>query len=94
MGLQVPSIYVNRATAIHLTEVYCEIDAGSASVNLQNGGATVLLSDLACSTAGAIATNFVTGRDAVPVASKIGHATTVMGAGVHRLNVVVKYTVD
>jgi hypothetical protein len=94
MGLQVPSIYVNRAAAFHVTEVYCEIDAGAATINLQNAGTNMLSADLACSTAGATTTSFVSGKDAVPVAAKIGHVTVAMGTGVHRVNVVVKYTVD
>src|SRR5581483_2246752 len=93
-SLQVPSIYVNRAAAFHIIEVYCEIDAGSASINLQSGGANVLSSDLACSTSGAVASNFVSGKDAVAVGTKINHVTTSAGTGMHRMNVVVKYTVD
>jgi hypothetical protein len=94
MSLQVPSIYVNRATAIHMVEVYCEIDAGSATINLQNAGANVLSSDLACSTAGATSSSFVSGKDALAVGAKISHVTSATGAGLHRMNVVVKYTVD
>jgi hypothetical protein len=58
-ALQVPSIYVNRAVAFHIVEVYCEIDAGSMTINLQNAGASLLSSDLACSTAGATSSSFV-----------------------------------
>jgi len=94
MSLQVPSIYVNRATAIHMVEVYCEIDAGSATINLQNAGANVLSSDLACATAGATSSSFVSGKDALAVGAKISHVTSATGAGLHRMNVVVKYTVD
>jgi hypothetical protein len=94
MSLQVPSIYVNRATPIHLVEVYCEIDAGSASINLQSSGANILSSDLACSTSGAASASFVSGKDAVTLGQKINHATVSAGAGLHRMNVVVKYTVD
>ncbi len=94
MSLQVPSIYVNRATAIHMVEVYCEIDAGSATINLQNAGANVLSADLACSTTGATSSSFVSGKDALAVGQKINHVTTSTGTGLHRINVVVKYTVD
>jgi hypothetical protein len=94
MSLQVPSVYVNRATAVHVVEVYCEIDTGTATINLQNGGTNVLSSDLACSTSGAVSTSFVSGKDAIAVAAKINHVTTAVGSGLHRLNVVVKYTVD
>ena len=94
MSLQVPSVYVNRATPIHVTEVYCEIDAGSATINLQVSSANILSSDLACSTSGATSTGFVSGKDAIAVGQKINHVTVAAGAGLHRMNVVVKYTVD
>jgi hypothetical protein len=93
-SLQVPSIYVNRAAAFHIVEVYCEIDAGNMTINLQNGGANVLSSDLACTTAGATSSSFVAGKDAVATAAKIGHVTVSAAGNVHRMNVVVKYTVD
>jgi hypothetical protein len=94
MSLQVPSVYVNRAAALHIVEVYCEIDAGSASINLQTAGANILSSDLACSTGGATSSAFASGKDAVAVGQKINHVTVSTGAGLHRMNVVVKYTVD
>ena len=94
MSLQVPSIYVNRATAIHLVEVYCEIDAGSATINLQVSGANILSADLACSTSGGVSSSFVSGKDAIAVGQKINHVTVSTGTGLHRMNVVVKYTVD
>lgn len=93
-AMQVPSIYVNRGRAFHVTEVYCEIDAGSATVNLQNNGANLLSADLACTTAGAVSTALVSGRDAVGVGTKIGHVMVATGAGLHRVNVVVKYRED
>ena len=93
-ALQVPSIYVNRAAAFHIVEVYCEIDAGSMTVNLQNAGANLLSSDLSCSTAGATSSSFVSGKDAVAPGVKIGHVTVSASGSVHRVNVVVKYTVD
>jgi hypothetical protein len=94
MSLQVPSIYVNRASAIHMLEVYCEIDTGSATINLQNAGSNVLSADLACSTTGATSASFAAGKDAIGVGQKINHVTVATGAGLHRMNVVVKYTVD
>jgi hypothetical protein len=92
--LQVPSIYVNRAAAFHIVEVYCEIDAGSATINLQNGGGNVLSSDLACTTSGAVSSSLTAGKDAVPVGTKLGHATVSASGALHRMNVVVKYVVD
>jgi hypothetical protein len=92
--LQVPSIYVNRSAAFHIVEVYCEIDAGAMTVNVQNAGASVLSSDLACSTSGATSSSFVSGKDAVASGVKLGHVTVSASGSVHRVNVVVKYTVD
>ena len=93
-SLAVPSIYVNRAAAFHVVEVYCEIDGGTATINLQTGGANVLSSDLACSMGGATTSSFVAGKDAVGVGMKIGHVTAMATGALHRMNVVVKYTVD
>jgi hypothetical protein len=94
MSLQVPSVYVNRASAVHVVEVYCEIDTGTATINLQTSGANILSADLACSTSGAVSTSFISGKDAIAVGAKINHVTASMGAGLHRMNIVVKYTVD
>jgi hypothetical protein len=94
MSLQVPAVYVNRATAVHIAEVYCEIDTGTATINLQAGGANILSSDLACSTSGAVSTSFVSGKDAIAVGVKMSHVTSTIGTGLHRMNIAVKYTVD
>ena len=92
--LQVPSIYVNRAAAFHIVDVYCEIDGGSATINLQNGGGNVLSSDLACSTSGTVSAALIAGKDAVAIGGKLGHATVSASGALHRMNVVVKYVVD
>lgn len=95
--LDIPSIYPNRARAITLTEVYCEIDAGSASINLQRDDGTpanILSADLACSTAGATSTGFAAGEAAIAIGHNLDHVTVSVGAGLRRLNVAIKYTVD
>jgi hypothetical protein len=97
-ALQVPSVYVNRASALHIVEVYCEIDAGSATINVQKDNGTtktnILSSALACSPSGAVATGFTSGNDAIGVGQKVGHVTVSASGALHRMNVVVKYTVD
>jgi hypothetical protein len=93
-SLQVPSVYVNRAAAFHIVEVYCEVDTGLAVINLTEGGSSILLSGLECTPAGASSTIFVEGRDAIAVGTKISHATLSTGTGLHRMNVVVKYLPD
>jgi hypothetical protein len=92
-ALQVRSIYVNLVGPFHITSVYCEIDAGTATINLQSGGSDILSSDLACTTAGAISTLFVSGKDAVATGQKIAHHTGT-ASGLHRMNVVMTYTTD
>lgn len=93
-ALTVSSIYVNRTIPFHVVEVYCEIDAGNATINLQSGGTSILSPDLICSTAGATSSTFASGQDAISVGEKLTHLMVAAGAGLHRLNVVVKYTVD
>lgn len=92
---QVPSIYVNLAAALHITAVYCEIDSGEASINLQrDDGKQVLSAPLACSTAGALSKSIVKGAGEVAVGQKLNHVTARASGSLHRMNVVVKYTVD
>jgi hypothetical protein len=94
----VPSVYVNLTAPLHITGVYCEIDSGEASINLQkDAGSTkspVLSKDLPCSSQGAISTAIVTGSDTVAVGEKLDHITVKVAGNLHRMNVVVKYTVD
>ena len=90
--LQVASIYVNRATPFRIAEIYCEVDSGSALINLQSGGSNILASGLSCSPAGTTSSNFVGGRmPSVPVGAKLNHVTVSIGPSVHRMSVVVKY---
>jgi hypothetical protein len=95
---QVPSIYVNLAAAFHITAVYCEIDGGEATINLQKDDRTkkspVLAADLACSSSGATSTAIVKGSDTVAVGQKLNHVTIKASGNLHRMNVVVKYTTD
>jgi hypothetical protein len=94
----VPSVYVNLTAPLHITGVYCEIDSGEASINLQKeAGATkspVLSKDLPCSQQGAISTATISGSDTVAVGEKLDHVTVKAAGNLHRMNVVVKYTVD
>ena len=87
--LDVPYIYVNRARAFTITEVWCRNDAGTAVIQLQKNGSNVLQSDLTCSTSGASTTSFVSPE--VAVGDRLGHVSVNL-SGVKQLNVVVKYT--
>jgi len=79
-------------------EVYCEIDSGEASINLQKDDGTtkasVLLKDLPCSTQGAISSSTVKGSALVAVGQKLDHVTVKAAGNLHRMNIVVKYTID
>ncbi len=92
--LDVSSIYVNRSAAFHITGIYCEINAGSASINLQKNGQNILAASLPCSTNGAQSSNFVSGLNAVAVGDKISHVMVSVGPGLRRMNVVVTYSWD
>lgn len=92
--LDVYSIYVNRSAAFHITGVYCEINAGSATINLQKNGQNILAASLPCSTSGAVTSNFVSGMNAIAVGDKISHIMVTVGQGLRRMNVVVTYTWD
>jgi hypothetical protein len=93
-SLQVPSVYVNRAAAFHIVEVYCEVDTGLAVINLTEGGSPILRSGLECTPDGASSTIFAEGMDDVAVGKKIDHVTLSTATGLHRINVVVKYIPD
>jgi hypothetical protein len=93
-SLQVPSVYVNRAAAFHIVEIYCEVDTGVAVINLTEGGFSILQSALECTPGGASSTNFSDGRDAIALGKKINHVTLSTTTGLHRINIVVKYIPD
>jgi hypothetical protein len=93
-SLQVPSVYVNRAAAFHIVEVYCEVDTGLAVINLTEGGLSILRSGLECTPDGASSTIFAEGMDGIPLGTKINHVTLSTATGLHRINVVVKYIPD
>ena len=93
--LDVTSVWANRSRAITLTEVWCEIDAGSATVTLNrdDGTPAAICSSLVCSTSGATCVP-AAAEDNVAVGDEIDHVTVSVGAGLKRLTIAVKYTVD
>jgi hypothetical protein len=90
----VPGIYVDLAYAFTIKKVYCQINGGSATINLTNNGSNILSSGLACTTSGASSSSFKSGLSSIAVGNQIGHVTTSAGAGLRRLNVVIQYTVN
>ena len=102
-GLDIPSIWINQARAIHITEVCCEYDAGTApTIQIQRDDgsvADILAADLTChtqpvpgSSTGCTAT-FSGSENAIIVGYKIGHLTKTTDTA-KRLTVSVQYTVD
>ncbi len=93
-----PSIWVNRlGQGIHITEIWCEADAGSPVINLQKDDGTpsnILSSNLTCSTSGASSNSFTVGEDAVANGDRLDHVTVTAGATAKRITVNVKYTLD
>jgi hypothetical protein len=91
------SFYANRSgTGEHITEVYCECDAGSPTINLQKDDGTptnMLSADLTCSTSGASTTTFVAGEDAIANTDRIDYLT-VTASTAKRITVVMKKTKD
>jgi len=95
--LDIPSIWVNRmGLTATITEVRCEIDAGSAAINLQRDDgspANILSSNLDCSTAGATSTSFSGSEATISDTYRIDHVTA-SAATAKRMNITVTYTVS
>ncbi len=98
------SIWANRARAITITEVWCETDANTATINIQrdDGSALDILSaDLVCDTtpgqsscaSGCDVNTIVLTEDNIAIGEELDHITESLGT-INRLTVVVKYTVD
>ena len=92
-----PTIFSNRlGSGITITEVWCESDAGTPSVNLQRDDGTpanILSANLSCSTSGATGT--IDGaEDNVANTERIDFVMVAAGGVAKRLTLVVKYTVD
>lgn len=92
------SIYVNRlGSGVHVTEVWCQSDAGTPTIQLQKNDGTptnMLSSDLTCSTSGASTTTFVSGEDAIANTDRIDYLTVAAGGTAKRITVAFKVTVD
>lgn len=98
------SIWANRARAITITEVWCETDANTATVNFQRDDGSpvnILSADLVCDVnpgqsscaSGCDVNTIVLTEDNVAIGEELDHVTVSLGT-INRLTVVVKYTVD
>lgn len=95
--MELPSVYPNRSTPITITEVCCEVDAGTTTINLRRDDgspADMLVGDLTCATAIAngCTTTFATSQAALATGQQIDFVL-VSNAAAKRVNVVVTYTV-
>lgn len=92
-----PSIFANRlGSGITITEVWCESDAGTPSINLQRddgSAANILSSNLSCSTSGATGT-IDTAEDNVANGERIDFVMATAGGTAKRVTVAILYTVD
>jgi hypothetical protein len=93
-----PTVFVNRyGQGMHITEVFCESDAGTPSINLQRDDGspgTILSSNLSCSTSGATSTSFNSGEDAIGNTHKIDFVMVSAGGTAKRVTISIKATMD
>lgn len=93
-----PSIFVNRyGQGLHVTEVWCESDGGTPSINIQRDAGSptdILLPSLTCSTSGVASTSFVSGQDAIANATRLDFRMVSAGGTAKRITVSIKATLD
>ena len=92
----IPSFWMNRMGAITLTEIACESDTGTATINMQRDDGTpanILASDLTCSTGGATATP-AAAEDNVALGEEIDFLVQTSPAGTNRINACFTFTID
>jgi len=91
------SIYVNRlGQGITITEVWCESDAGTPSINLQRDDGTpanILSANLSCSTSGATGT-IDAAEDNVANTERIDFVMVAAGGTARRITLAIKFTID
>ena len=90
----IPSVF-RPGRAITITEVWCETDAGTPSVNLQRDDGTpadVLSSNLTCTTGGATGT--IAGAEDNVAATERIDFVMVSASTAKRISLMIKYTVD
>jgi hypothetical protein len=90
------TIFRNSIAAMTITEVWCESDAGTPSINLQRDDgspANILSSNLTCTTSGATGT-IDTNEDNLAVGDKIDFVMVTAGGTAKRVTVAIKATID
>ena len=93
-----PRMWRNRlGSGITITEVHCESDAGTPSINLQRDDGTaanILASNLSCSTSGASTTSFSGSEASIANDHKIDFVMVTAGGTAKFVLVTIKFTVD
>lgn len=104
-GITIPSVWIDAAHALTITQVCCEVDStsGTPSINLQRDDgspANILSSDLACSDAvdasmgTGCTTSFVAGEDGISVGEEVDLTMPSGWSAAQRLSVSVKYSTN
>jgi hypothetical protein len=89
-------VWRNNIGAMTVTEIWCQSDAGTPSINLQRDDgspANMLTSNLTCTTTGATGT-IDTNEDNLAVGDKIGFVMVTAGGTAKEVNVEIKTTLD
>lgn len=90
------TVWRNNIAAMTITEVICESDAGTPSINLQRddgSAANILSSNLSCSTSGATG-SIAAAEDNLAVGDKIDFVMVAAGGVAKRVTISIKATLD
>jgi hypothetical protein len=100
----ISSIYSNRAKAITVTEVWCETDVGTATINLQRDDGTaanMLSSDLVCDTneqdscaSGCDVNTIAAAEDNLAVDNEVDFVLVSVATAPKRVSMCLEYTID
>ena len=92
----IPSIWPNRSRAVTLTEIWCESDSGTATINVQRDDGTpadICSSALTCATGGDTCAP-QGAEDNFSIGQELDHVTVTSPSGTKRINVCVLFTID
>jgi hypothetical protein len=84
-------IFINRlARSVTVQEVYCECDAGTPTVMVQNGSNNLLTANLTCTTSGATGT-LNSSYTTITAGGRLNYQTVTAGGTAKRLTLVITY---
>jgi hypothetical protein len=90
---RIPWVYINRSTRFVIKEVYCEVDAGTTSINFRRPQSSMLDKDLSCNSSGSSASTVAGDNSEVAIGGRLEQITA-SSLGAHRLTVVLTYTFE